>query len=63
LKTGEQLQVSIVGMDGKQKMVKITDKMQDQILVETTLFKAGVYICTISVGKKKVESTEFTVIH
>lgn len=63
LKTGEQVQISIISLDGKQIASKVSNKSQEQLMIDTRYFKPGVYIGKLSIGAKILESTEFAVIH
>lgn len=58
----ENVMIQIHNMSGVLKQSNILTAEQDQWVVDTRGFKPGVYICTLKVDNKLLESEKFTVI-
>ena len=54
--------LSIFSNEGKLVESRILNKLQDQVLISTTSYKPGIYVCCIKSGNKIVASRKFTVI-
>jgi len=59
----QQLQISIISLDGKKVASRSVFNIHDQILLETASLTTGVYICDLSMGQKTIKSSMFSVIH
>jgi len=54
--------LSIVSNEGKLVESRILNKLQDQVLISTTSYNPGIYVCCIKSGNKIIASRKFTVI-
>ena len=63
LKPGEQFRISIVSLDGKIIFSTITPNYQDQLLINTSSLKTGIYLCTMMIGNRSIRSATINVVH
>ena len=60
--SGQSAIISIATIDGKHIDTIQLGKQQDQILLSTTTYSSGIYICTLSLSGKHLENQKFTII-
>ncbi len=60
--SGQSAIISIATLDGKHVETFQLGKQQDQILLSTTTYSSGTYICTLLLSGKHFETQKFTII-
>ena len=60
--SGQSAIITIMTIDGKFIETKILAKQQDQILLNTSAYTCGKYLCNLLISGKHLETQKFTII-